>query len=139
VGAVKTNRWMSSLIAVMAGVLALGAALTAQGAAQQDPLGGNKRTLGEELAHNPKLTAKLEPLLPKGMDIETAANGFKKLDDFVSALHAAQNIGVPFVQLKARIISGDTLVKAIHFLDPTADSKAEAKKAEDQAKQELKG
>jgi hypothetical protein len=123
----------------MAGMLATGAALTVQGAAQKDPLGGNKRTLGEELAHNPKLTAKLEPLLPKGMDIQMAADGFKKLDDFTSALHAAQNAGIPFVQLKARVISGDTLLKAIHFLDPTADAKAVVKKAEDQAKQDLKG
>jgi hypothetical protein len=130
---------MSAKLVVMLGVLAVSMALTAQGTAQKDPLGGNKRTLGEELAHNPKLTAKLEPLLPKGMDIQTAAGGFKKLDEFASALHAAQNIGVPFVQLKARMISGDTLVKAIHFLDPTADSKAETKKAEDQAKQDLKG
>jgi hypothetical protein len=120
-------------------VLALSAGLAMPGAAQKDPLGGNKRTLGEELAHNPKVTAKLEPMLPKGMDIQTAAQGFKKLDDFAAALHAAQNIGIPFVQLKARVISGDTLVKAIHFLDPAADAKAEAKKAEDQAKQDLKG
>lgn len=115
--------------------------LGAAGAAatpQKDPLGGGKKTLGEELARNPKLMAKLQPLLPQGMDILAAAKGFKKLDDFAAALHVARNIGIPFDQIKARMIAGDKLVKVIRALDPTADAKAEAKKAENQAKEDLK-
>jgi hypothetical protein len=105
---------------------------------QKDPLGGGKKTLGEELARNPKLTAKLQPLLPEGMDIAAAAKGFKKIEQFASALHAALNLRIPFDHIKARMIAGDNLVKAIRALDPTVDAKAEAKKAEDQAREDIK-
>jgi hypothetical protein len=117
----------------------LGATLAAAaGAAQKDPLGGNKKTLGEELSRNPKLVAKLQPLLPKGMDIQAAAKDFKKMEVFAAALHAARNTGIPFDQIKARMILMDNLAKVIHTLDPTVDAKAEAKKAEAQAKEDLK-
>lgn len=107
-------------------------------APQKDPLGGGKKTLGEELARNPKLTAKLQPLLPQGMDIAAAAKDFKKIEQFASALPAARNLSISFDLIKARMIAGDSLVKAIRTLDPTVDAKAEAKKAQDQAKEDLK-
>ncbi len=127
-----------TLVALFA-VTLLGAMVPAAAATpQKDPLGGNKKTLGEELVRNPKLVAKLQPLLPQGMDIQAAAKDFKKMEVFAAALHAARNTGIPFDQIKARMILMDNLSKVIHTLDPTVDAKAEAKKAEAQAKEDLK-
>jgi hypothetical protein len=131
-----------SILLTLLAMALLGAGVSAAAAgaaAQKDPLGGNKKTLGEELARNPKLVAKLQPLLPQGMEIQVAAKDFKKMEVFAAALHAARNIGIPFEQIKARMILMDNLAKVIHTLDPTADAKAEARKAEAQAKEDLKG
>jgi hypothetical protein len=128
--------WPRFILLTLFGVALLGTTVPA--APQKDPLGGNKKTLGEELARNPKLVAKLQPLLPKGVDIQAAAKDFKKIEVFAAALHAARNTGIPFEQIKARMILMDNLAKVVHTLDPTVDAKAEAKKAENQAKEDLK-
>jgi hypothetical protein len=41
--------------------------------------------------------------------------------------------------LKAKIVGGDSLGKAIHELNPNVDAKAEAKKAKKQAQDDMKG
>ena len=63
-------------------------------------------------------------------------------------MHVSRNLGIPFDQLKARMVdnptlqeSGDSPVslgKAIKELRPEADATSEVKKAERQAKEEIK-
>ena len=107
---------------------------------------------------NAKLTAKLQVqgVLPPSADLKNTCSTIKELSDCIAALHAGRNLGVDFDCLKsklsgvqARLDSASkcssatdgkpvTLVKAIHSLKPNADAKAEAKKAEEQSKEDLK-
>src|SRR5512136_1599780 len=59
------------------------------------------KTPSELLAHNTKLSSKLQSLLPPGTNLQTASQGFKNLGQFVAAVHVSHNLGIPFDQLKA--------------------------------------
>jgi hypothetical protein len=93
------------------------------------------------LANQPQLAAKLQPLLPAGTNLQTAATGFKNLGAFVSAVHVSKNLDIPFADLKAKLTgpNAESLGKAIQQLKPTADSDQEVKKATTQAKQDQDG
>ena len=96
-------------------------------------------SIGDKLADNTKLAAKLQSLLPKGTDLTLASSGFKNLGQFVAAVHVAHNLGIPFDQLKAKMMGPpkESLGKAVHALRPDADSKSEISKAGKQAKQDI--
>jgi hypothetical protein len=96
-------------------------------------------SVSEKLTDNTKLSAKLQSLLPAGTNLQTAAQGFKNLGQFVAAVHVSHNLGIPFDQLKAKMVGPpkESLGQAIHALKPTASSKDEIKKGEKQAKQDL--
>src|SRR5262249_28006584 len=97
------------------------------------------KSISQKLAANPKLDSKLQSLLPAGTNLQTAASGFKNLGQFVSAVHVSHNLGIPFDQLKAKMVGppSESLGKAIHDLKPTANAKAETKKAESEAHEDL--
>ncbi|HLW55607.1 MAG TPA: hypothetical protein VKW06_22455 [Candidatus Angelobacter sp.] len=99
---------------------------------------GNK-TVSDKLSNNTQLAGKLQSLLPQGTNLQTAAQGFKNLGQFVAAVHVAHNLGIPFDQLKAQMIGPpkESLGKAIHALKPDANSSTEAKTAQKQAKQDI--
>ncbi|HEY6250649.1 MAG TPA: hypothetical protein VI685_11870, partial [Candidatus Angelobacter sp.] len=87
-----------------------------------------------------KLAAKLQKLLPtNGPNINEACDGFKKLGDCVSAIHASNNLAIPFVDLKAKVTGkgAESLEKAIRELKPDVDAKAEKKKAYKQAERDI--
>jgi hypothetical protein len=99
-----------------------------------------KMTASEQLDRNTHLATQLQGLFPAGTDLKLASSGFKNLGQFVAAAHVSHNLGIPFDQLKAKM-TGDSPVslgKAIHELRPEADAKGEAKKAEHEAKEEIK-
>jgi hypothetical protein len=99
-----------------------------------------KMTASEQLDRNTHLATQLQGLFPTGTDLKLASSGFKNLGQFVAAAHVSHNLGIPFDQLKAKM-TGDSPVslgKAIHELRPEADAKGEAKKAEHEAKEEIK-
>ncbi len=112
---------------------------SARGTGRETPGMGQERTVGELLTQNTKLSSKLQGLLPAGTDLQAAARGFKNLGQFVAAVHVSNNLGIPFDQLKAKIMSGDSLGKAIHELNPNVNPKGEAKKAKKQAHDDMKG
>jgi len=99
-----------------------------------------KKTPGELLTQNEKLSSRLAAKLPAGTDLQLAAGGFKNLGAFVSAVHVSNNLGIPFADLKTHILNGNgaSLGDAIHFFKPDVDATAEAKRAQKQAKKELK-
>jgi hypothetical protein len=103
------------------------------------PPDAGKKTPGELLKDNTRLAANLQALLPKGTDLQTAANGFKNLGQFVAAVHASNNLGIPFDSLRAKLTSTHpaSLGQAIQDLRPSSDSKAETKRAEAQAQKDL--
>src|SRR5215471_4398886 len=96
-------------------------------------------SVSDHLEDNTKLASKLQSLLPTGTNLQQAAQGFKNLGQFVAAVHVSHNLGIPFDQLKAKMMGPpkESLGKAIQALRPTANSKAETKKATDEAKEDM--
>jgi hypothetical protein len=110
---------------------------------------------GSVLEHNSNLAGKLETLTgtTNVTDLEKDASAFKNFGQFVAAAHVAKNLNIPggfsalMCDVTAKTAVGATsactnttkmsLGKAIQTLDPQADSKAESKKATQQAKQDL--
>jgi hypothetical protein len=81
---------------------------------------------------------RLAALVPAGLTPEDACRGFKDLNECSASLHVAQNLNIPFADLKDRVTSGQSLGTAIHALKPKADAKREAQRAEEQAREDLR-
>jgi hypothetical protein len=94
----------------------------------------------EILTQNTKLSGNLEKLLPQGMTAQQACAGFKNLGQCVAAIHVSHNLDIPFADLKTKMTGSgsESLGKAIGDLKPAADAKAESKKAQKQANEDLK-
>ena len=105
------------------------------------------KTVSTQLEKNTHLAANLQKLFPE-TNLQLASGGFKNLGQFVAAMHVSRNLGIPFDQLKARMVDNPTLQqagdspvslgKAIKELRPDVDASGEVKKAERQAKEEIK-
>lgn len=67
-----------------------------------------------------------------------SCSGFKSLEDYMAAVHASQNLGIPFDKLKERLQTGRSLQEAIRDLRPGTNYKSEARKAEFQAQKSLR-
>src|SRR6267143_218627 len=104
-----------------------------------------------------KLTPKLQAqgVLPANSNATDACASFTALNECLAALHASHNLGVEFNCLRAKVtgvqsnadLSGckgsigdkaQSLNKAIHEQNPSADAKGATKNAEQQAKDDLK-
>jgi hypothetical protein len=98
------------------------------------------KSSSEILAQNTKLSSNLEKLLPPNMSAQQACSGFKNLGRCVAAIHVSHNLDIPFADLKSKMTGSGSvsLGKAIGMLKPSADAKAESRKAEGQAKEDLK-
>ncbi len=92
------------------------------------------------LSHNTAIAGKIQTLT--GQDAQTACSGFKNIGQCVAPAHVAKNLDIPggFDALKAKVTgSGAVSVgKAVEGRAPNADAKAEAKKANKQAADDLK-
>lgn len=90
------------------------------------------------LEKNTLLVDRVRPLLPPGTDIAAAAAGFKNQGQFVAAVYAADNLGIPFTDLRSRMVdNGLSLGQAIQSLRPGTDYDAEATRALRQANAEI--
>jgi len=91
------------------------------------------------LSHNTAIGGKIKTLT--GEDAQTACTGFKNIGQCVAAAHVAKNLDIPggFDAVKAKVTgTGDvSLGKAIKGFAPNADAKAEVKKANKQASDDL--
>jgi hypothetical protein len=98
------------------------------------------RTKDIELKINDKLTTMLKTLLPEGSDPHNLSKGFVDLRDFVATVRASNNLKIPFGELKHTMVDGSSkaLQNAIHALKPDVDPKVETKKANEQAKEDIK-
>jgi hypothetical protein len=95
------------------------------------------KTPSELLQQNTRLSENIAKLLPAGTDLQSAASGFKNLGEFVAAAHVSSNLGIPFADLKAKILGGESLGGAIQSLRPEADGLIEARKARARAEDDL--
>lgn len=109
----------------------------AQAGTDRSAASGGK-TAGELLQQNTKLSENLGKLLPAGTDLQAAAAGFRNLGEFVAAVHVSHNLGIPFADLKADMMSGDNLGQAITKLRPDADAEVEARRARAQAREQVR-
>ena len=105
---------------------------------------GQAQDLGKSptqmLDQNTKLAANLEKLLPSGMTAQQACGGFGRLGSCVAAVHVASNLGITFTDLKAKVTGSGamSLGKAIHALRPDADATKETRKAEGEAREDMR-
>lgn len=95
------------------------------------------------LENNARLTQRIQPMLPPGSNAGAAAAGFRNEGEFIAALHASRNLGIPFDQLKSRMTEGDgmPLGKAIQQLRPDMEKKSvkeSVKTAERMAKEDVR-
>jgi len=96
-------------------------------------------TLSPNVPRNPKLQAKLQAMLPSGVTLDEAAKGFKNQGQFIAALHVSQNLGIPFADLKTRMVDQHlSLGQAIQSARPTADATTAARRGERQAATDLR-
>lgn len=104
------------------------------------PSNRGKQSPDTILSRDTKLNSNLEKLLPSGTTAQQACAGFKNLGQCVAAIHVSHNLDIPFADLKAKTTGtgAENLGKAIHALKPDADAKAETKKAQKQANDDLK-
>ena len=110
------------------------------------------KSVNEILTNNTKLADKITSLT--GQPATQACSGFKNLGQCVAAAHVAKNLGLSFDCLRSDMTGtaapsgsscpagtgtkGMSLGKAIQTLDPKADEKAESRKAESEAQEDLK-
>jgi len=84
------------------------------------------------------LHARLRPLLKSGANMNVAAEGFHSAEQFATIAHASQNVDVPFMLLKYRVLNeGDTLVAAIRKSKPHVNALVEADRARSEARSDL--
>jgi len=103
------------------------------------------------LTKNPAIGSKIQTLT--GMPASQACTGFKNLGQCVAAAHVSKNLRISFDCLKSDMTGtapqgtscpagtgtkSMSLGKAIQTLDPPADQKAESKKGQTEAKQDMK-
>jgi hypothetical protein len=105
---------------------------------RQAPEQAQSKTPQDLLQQNTQLSDNVAKLFPAGTDLQGAASGFRNLGDFVSAAHVSNNLGIPFADLKTRLLAGDSLGAAIQALKPGADAQLEANRARARADEQLK-
>lgn len=87
---------------------------------------------------NPKLTARLQGMLPAGMTVEQAAAGFKNQGQFIAAVNVANSHSLSFTDLKANMVDGGlSLGQAIHKLKPDLYADLEAARATRWAEEQI--
>ena len=96
--------------------------------------------LAKRIEANEKLRTRVTPLLPPGTALAQAASGFTSEGQFIGALHASKNLGIPFNDLKTKMTGSNpmSLGQAIHTLKPSVNATSEATKAENQATATMK-
>jgi hypothetical protein len=89
------------------------------------------------LASPAEQNTRLAAAVPPGMSAQEACTGFKSISACATTLHAAQNLNIPFADLKSKVTGGQKLAAAIHELQPDANAQAEVRRAEEQAHSDL--
>ena len=99
------------------------------------------KSIDQVLHDDPRLSAKLQEMLPADLSPQQACAGFKTLEQCVTAIHLAQNLKLPFADLKAKTTGKGSvgLQKAIEQMAANANAKDELKKAKKQAGDDMKG
>ena len=95
--------------------------------------------VADRIEGNAQLAARVQSMLPTETSMRSAAEGFKNEGQFLSALHASQNLNIPFDHLKTKVTGSNSmsLGSAIKASKPElseSQARQEAMKAEAAAK-----
>ena len=109
-----------------------------------EPDAGNNmqlKSIDQVLHDYAKLSAKLQAMLPPELPPQPACSGFKTLEQCVTTIHVAQNLKIPFSEIKGKTTGKGSvgLQKAIEQMAAGANAKDEVKKAKKQASEDMKG
>jgi hypothetical protein len=85
-----------------------------------------------QLPADSELARNLRRLLPADTALESAAAGFQSLGQFAHTAQLAHNLEIPFDQLKARIMNGDSLWTGVAALRPGVDAMGEVRRVWDE-------
>lgn len=87
---------------------------SARGRPKSDP------AIVANIAKHPQVEARVKAMLPPGMTLEQASDGFRNQGQFVAALQASQSLEIDFADLKAEMTGSKrlTLGEAIQKLKP---------------------
>lgn len=89
----------------------------------------------QKLLKNTNLASKLEGRLPGTTNVIAAAEGFRNLGQFVAAVNVSNNLGIPFADLKTRMVDdGMSLGQAIQAERNRVDVTTEVRRAERDAR-----
>jgi hypothetical protein len=99
--------------------------------------------LANRLSTNATLAARVRVLLPAGTNVQTAAAGFKDVQQFLLVEHLARDLNVPFAKLKAMVTGAnpESLKQAVGALRPDLSSaaiRADLKVARQETKADLR-
>jgi hypothetical protein len=94
--------------------------------------------IAAKITSHPQLASKVTTLLPKGVTLNQASQGFKNQGQFIAALHVSHNLGIPFATLRTAMVKdhltlGQAIQKAKGAEDETAVKTAE-READDDVK-----
>ena len=117
-----------------------GGARTSAHVKQSDDKGHGPSDVVGRIEANPKLSTRVQTLLPSGETLSQAAAGFKTEGQFLAALHVAHNLNIPFDKLKADMTGSSAMslgaaIKANRPNMTDAEVKEAAKKGEREAKE----
>jgi outer membrane biosynthesis protein TonB len=104
------------------------------GQANQSVPDRSGQATGESSSSASTTNTRLAAVVPSGMSTQEACTGFSSVAECATALHLAQNLNVPFTDLKAKVSGGQQLGAVVHELKPDADAQAEVSKATEQAR-----
>jgi hypothetical protein len=118
-----------------------GAATSTSGVRDTNIPSDNQKPADVVLQNNPLLNSKVQALLPLGMTPQEASQGYREIADFLTAVHAAHDLGIPYLQLRCAELAGkycppDTHAKSTKIENAIVTLKPDAGK--DGAKQALK-
>ncbi len=94
--------------------------------------------IATKIAAKPNLASKVQTMLPSGMTLNQASQGFKNQGQFIAALHVSQNLNIPFRQLRQQmVVEHKSLGQSIQTLRGTTDAERAADKAQRQANADI--
>jgi hypothetical protein len=88
---------------------------------------GQQQSIAANIAKSPQLEARLQAMLPSGMTMEQASEGFRNQGQFIAALEASKNQHIDFANLKAEMTGEDALSlgQAVQKLKPSSETSAQ--------------
>ena len=123
-------------IVALAALSAAAALFAVPGVAQttQESTTAGAYTTAPDARPHPGDRTGMAALIPDGMTVNQVCDQFKSLVLCDATLHAAQNLGLNFTDLKHKVAAGEALSSAIHTLRPEVDANAEDRRAKEQAR-----